>query len=454
MPFNDPRDFLEYLEERKELLRIHNEVDPEFEVGAYIRKTSDQQGPALLFENIKGYDIQMVGGIFATRERVLMALETNSEEVYERFYKGTSDVIPPRIVDSGPCKEVIYKEEDVDITKLPIPVYAEKDGGAFITHGVVISKDPETGTGNASIYRLQLRNKNEIGLYVSQYQDMNRQYLKAESKGQPLDVAIALGCDPVIMLATQVNAAYGEDEIAIAGGLNGKPIDVVKCETVNLTVPATSEIVIEGKALPSRREWEGPFGEYSGYYGPADKRPVIHITAVTHRSDPLFHAGLTGMPMTENHFLKQIPNEVTLYRDLKSKFAGIKAVSFTPAGCCEYIAFISMKQVYAGEAKKVLMAALGSKKLPKYVVVCDEDINVHDNTQVLWAISTRAKPAEDMLVVPVPTAALDPTVPEGEVGSALGIDATRPVGQPFPDVPVHPGLDLVPDLRAMVNEGA
>ncbi len=454
MPFDDPRDFLEYLEERKEILRIRDEVDPKFEVGAYIRKTSDQQGPALLFENVKGHDMRMVGGIFATRQRILMALETDSNEVYDRVYGGISQAIPPRLVDTGPCKEVIYKGDEVDITHLPIPVYAEKDGGAFITHGVVISKDPETGTGNASIYRLQLRGKDELGLYVADYQDMMRHYLKAESKGEPLDVAIALGCDPVVMLATQVDAAYGEDEIAIAGGLNGKPVDVVQCETVDLTVPATTEIVIEGKALPTRREWEGPFGEYSGYYGPADERPVIQVTAVTHRNNPLYHAGLTGMPMTENHFLKQIPNEITLYRDLKSKFAGVKAVNFTPAGCCEFMVFISMKQVYPGEAKKVLMASLGSKKLPKYVVVCDEDIDVHDHTQVLWAISTRASPAKDMMVVPVPTAALDPTLPEGEVGSALGIDATRPVDEPFPDVPEHPGLDRVPDLRAMVNEGA
>jgi UbiD family decarboxylase len=159
--------------------------------------------------------------------------------------------------------------------------------------------------------------------------------------------------------------------------------------------------------------------------------------------------------MTENHFLKQIPNEVTLFRDLKSKFAGIQAVHYTAAGCCEYIVFISMKQVYPGEAKKVLLGALGSKKLPKYVVVCDEDIDVYDHTKVLWAIATRARPGKDLVILPqLPTAALDPTVPKGEIGSALGIDATRPLGAPFPEVPAHPGLERVPDLLAMMREGS
>jgi 4-hydroxy-3-polyprenylbenzoate decarboxylase/2,5-furandicarboxylate decarboxylase 1 len=454
MPFDDPRDFLEYLEERRELVRITEEVDPKYEIGAYIRKTSDQQGPALLFEKVKGHDMQAVGGIFASRRRVLMALETDVEDVFEKFDHGASHSLPTRLVETGPCKEVILTGEEVDLTRLPIPTYAEKDGGAFITHGIQISKDPETGTKNASIYRMQLLGKREFGLYVAEYQDMNRQYAKAEAKGQPLEMAVAMGCDPVVMLATQVVAAYGEDELAIAGGLKGKPVEVVRCETVDLEVPATSEIVIEGRVLPARREPEGPFGEYSGYYGPAGERPVVEVTAVTHRKNPIFHAGLTGMPMTENHFLKQIPNEVTLYRDLKAKFAGVKGVHYTAAGCCEYMVFISMKQVFPGEARKVLMAALGSKKLPKYVVVCDEDIDIFDHAQVLWAIATRARPDKDMVIIPqLPTAALDPTVPEGETGAALGIDATRPHGKPFPDVPSHPGLESVPDLMAMMHEG-
>ncbi len=181
---------------------------------------------------------------------------------------------------------------------------------------------------------------------------------------------------------------------------------------------------------------------------------MVEVTAITHRRDPIFHAGLTGMPMTENHFLKEIPNEVTLYRELKAKFPGIKAVHFTAAGGCEFMVFISLKQAFAGEARKVIMAAIGSRKYPKYVVMCDDDIDVFNQTQVLWAITTRVRPTEDLVVIAqVPTAGLDPTVPEGETGSALGIDASRPFGEPFPEVPYIPGLERVPDLLEMMAGG-
>ena len=455
MPFDDPRDFLEYLEERKELVRISDEVDPKFEIGAYIRKTSDQQGPAILFENVKGHDMEVVGGIFANRRRVLLALEADSEAVYEKFDAGVRNPIPHRRVDTGPCKEVILKGDEADLGRLPIPIYAEKDGGAFITHGVQISKDPETGTKNTSIYRMHFRGPREMSLHAESYTHLYRQYAKAEAKGEALEVAVVLGCDPVILLATQVGAAYGVDEMELAGGIRGKPVDVVKCETVDLEVPATSEIVIEGRLLPTRRESQGPFGEYSGYYGAVTIDPVLEVTAITHRKNPIYHAGLTGMPMTENHFLKQIPNEATLHRDLKPKFPGLRGVHSTAAGCCEFMYFISMEQGFLGEGRNLLMAALGSTKRPKYVVVCDEDIDVFNHEQVLWAIATRSRPGQDIVVVSnYNTPALDPTVPPGELGEAMGIDATRPFGKPFPEVPVHPGLERVPDLLAMMNEGA
>jgi UbiD family decarboxylase len=383
-----------------------------------------------------------------------MAVESSQEEVYKQFDHGVGHPIPTRLVETGPCKDVILKGDEVDLSRIPILIHAEKDGGAFITHGIQISKDPETGSKNASMYRMQYRGKRELNVYPSGYQDISRQYAKAEAKDQPLEIAVAIGCDPVVMLATQVSASYGEDELEIAGGLRGKPVDVVKCETVDLEVPATSEIVIEGLIQPHRREHEGPFAEYTGYYGPASMQPVVEVTAVTHRRDPIYHACLTGRPMTEHHFLKQIPSETTLYRYLKPSFPGLKSVHATGAGCCAFIIFLSVKQTFPGEGRKVLMAAIGSEQPVKYVVVCDDDINVFDHTQVLWAIATRARPAEDVVIIPkYPTANLDPSKPDGQLGSVLGIDATRPFGEPFAEVPFHPGLDRVPDLLEMMRQG-
>jgi 4-hydroxy-3-polyprenylbenzoate decarboxylase/2,5-furandicarboxylate decarboxylase 1 len=256
------------------------------------------------------------------------------------------------------------------------------------------------------------------------------------------------------MLATQVGAPYGVDELEVAGGLRGKPVDVVKCETVDLEVPATTEIVFEGLLHPERREHHGPFGEYSGYYGEITHSPIMEVTAITHRRDPVYHAGLTGMPMTENHFLKQIPHEVTLYQDLKKNFRGIEKIHYTAAGCCDYMVFISMKpQSFPGEARSVMLAAMASPKRPKFVVVVDDDVDIFNHVQVLWAISTRTRPAEDVIIVPnYNTPALDPSYSQHELGSALGIDATRPFGKPFAQVPSFRGMDKIPDLLAMLHE--
>lgn len=455
MAFDDPREFLARLEEEGDLVRISTPVEPRFEIAAYIRKTSDQQGPALLFEKVKGHDMPVVGGLFATRRRVLGALGYKPDEVFERFLEATDRPLDPVRVEEGPCQEVVLLGEEVDLTRLPIPTYCLQDGGAFITHGVEITRDAETGVKNAGIYRMQLKGRNRLGIFSNVHQHCGLQFSMAERRGEPLEIAVALGVDPVVMLATQVKAPYGVNELAVAGGLRGEPVRVVKCRTVNLEVPATSEIVIEGRLLPNYREEEGPFGEFSGYYGPGAKRPVMEVSAVTHRRSPIFHAGLTGMPMTENHFLKQLPNEVTVYRELKAKFPEVKAVHYPASGCSEYACYISMTPRYKGQARNVILAALGSAKRPKLVVVVEEDVDIYDDVKVLWAICTRVQPDRDVMIVPsVGSAPLDPSTPEPGLSAVMGIDATRPFGQPYAEVPVVPGVEKVPDLLALVrNQG-
>ena len=453
MPFDDPREFLACLEEEGDLVRVTSPVDVRYEIAAYIRKTSDEQGPALLFEQVDGVDIPAVGGRVAARRRVLRALEYAPGEAFDRFHEGIHSPIDPVLTDRGPCQEVVYEGDEVDLTRLPIPTYCEQDGGAFITHGVQISKDTETGGKNAGIYRMQRKGRNRLGVLSNIHQHLGLQINKAERRGEALEVAIAQGVDPVIMLATQVKAAYGVDELTLAGGLRGKPVEVVRCRTVDLEVPATSEIVIEGRFLPHVREDEGPLGEFSGYYGPAGSRPVMEVTAVTHRRAPIFHAGLTGPPMTENHFLKQLPNEISLYRELKAKFPEVKAVSFPASGCCEYSCYVSMTPRYKGQPRNVILAALGSTKRPKLVVVVDEDIDIHDDVKVLWAATTRVQADRDVIIVPgMGSGPLDPSTPEPNYSAVMGIDATRPFGQPFAEVPVVPGVDKVPDLSTLIRK--
>lgn len=447
MSFADPRDFLACLEEEGDLIRISESVDALYEISAYIRKTSDQQGPAILFEKVKGHDIPVVGGLYAARRRVLRALGFREEEIVERFKQAADCPIAPVLVEEAPCQEVVLEGEAVDLNRLPIPTYCLQDGGAFITHGVQISKDPETGARNAGIYRMQLKGRNRLGLFSNVQQHCYIHYSKAEERGEGLEIAVAMGTDPIIMLGTQVKADYGTDELALSGGLSGGAVQVVKCRTIELEVPATSEIVIEGRLIPNLREKEGPFGEFSGYYGPASERPVMEVSAITHRASPIFHAGLTGVPMTENHFLKQIPGEVTLYRELKSKFPEVNDVSFPASGCSEYHCYISMTPRYKGQPRNVLLAALGSSRRPKLAVVVDEDVDVYDDVKVLWALSTRMQADKDVIIVPAAGGApLDPSTPEPNVTAVMGIDATKPFNEEFADVPEIPGLEKVPDL--------
>jgi 2,5-furandicarboxylate decarboxylase 1 len=440
MPFKDLREFLTLLEQKGELLRTKKPVDVKFEISSYIRKTSDQRGPALLFENVKNFTMPVVGGIFATRERAFLALESSPEDYVNKFQSALDHLMPPKLVSSAPCNEVIHTGREVDLSKLPIPTFSDKDPGPFITLGLSISRDPKSGGKNTSIYRLQFKGRNRLGIMA---QHLVRNLVEAESMGEGLPIAIAIGTDPVIPLATQWMAPYGTDEMALAGALRGEPVEVVKAETVDLEVPASAEIIIEGTVLPNVREEEGPFGEVSGYYTPANPKPVIEVSAITHRRNPIFQAALTGMPTTENHILKQLPLEATFYWMLKKEFPGVRAVHFPAAGTVGMISVISMKQAYDCEARNLIATMLGSRR-NKITIVVDEDVDIYDMEKVLWAIATRSQADEDVIIFPrLVATAMDPSVRKLRVGSGLGIDATKPFGQPFPEMVTVPGADTV-----------
>ena len=440
MPFNDLREFVTFLESEGELIRTQKPVDVKYEISAYIRKTSDVQGPALLFDNVKGFDMPVLGGVFSTRKRAFLALETSNEDYVNKFWHALDHLLAPKLVTHAPCKEVVYKGKDVDLNKLPVPIFSEKDPAPFITLGLCISRDPKSGGKNTSIYRLQLKGRNRLGIMA---QHLVRQLVEAESIGKGLPIAIAIGTDPVLPLATQWMAPYGTDELALAGSLRGAPVEVVKAETVDVEVPATAEIIIEGMVLPNVREEEGPFGEVSGYYTPSNPKPVIEVSAITHRRNPIYQAALTGMPTTENHILKQLPLEATYYWQLKKEFPGVTAVHFPAAGTVGMTCVIAMKQAYECEARTLIAAMIGTRR-NKITVVVDDDVDITDMEKVWWAIATRTQADEDVIVFPrVVATAMDPSVPKLRVGSSLGIDATVPFGQRFPEIVKVPGADKV-----------
>ena len=439
MPFNDLREFVGFLESRGELIRTQKPVDVKYEISAYIRKTSDVQGPALLFDNVKDFAMPVLGGVFATRKRAFLALETSNEDYVNKFQNALDHLVAPKRVADAPCKEIVIRGKDIDLSKLPVPIFSEKDPAPFITLGLCISRDPKGGK-NTSIYRLQLKGRNRLGIMA---QHLVRQLMEAESIGKGLPIAIAIGTDPVLPLATQWMAPYGTDELALAGALRGAPVEVVKAETVDLEVPATAEIIIEGMVLPNVREEEGPFGEVSGYYTPSNPKPVIEVTAITHRKNPIYQAALTGMPTTENHILKQLPLEATYYWQLKKEFPGVTAVHFPAAGTVGMTCVIAMKQAYECEARNLIAAMIGTRR-NKITVVVDDDVDITDMEKVWWAITTRTQADEDVIVFPrVVATAMDPSVRKLRVGSSLGIDATVPFGQCFPEIVKVPGADKV-----------
>jgi 4-hydroxy-3-polyprenylbenzoate decarboxylase/2,5-furandicarboxylate decarboxylase 1 len=445
MSFRDLREFIAYLEDRKELRRIRKPVDTQYEIAAYIRKTSDVKGPALLFENVKDSQTPVLGGVFATRKRALLALETTDRDCADKFQHALDHLLPPRTVASAPCKEVILKSADADLSRFPIPIFSQGDSGPFITAGLVISKDPDSARSNTSIYRLQVHDSHRLGVKAQQLQ---RQLRKAESRGEALPVAIAIGTDPVLMLASQWDAPYGVDEIELAGALRGEPVEVVRAETVDLMVPATAEIVIEGAIQPNARQTEGPFGEVGGYSTPEFPKPVIEVTAITHRRNPIFQAALTGMPTTENHILRQIPMEATYYWELKKRHPGVTAVHFPAAGAILFLVIIAMKQTYLYEARNAIASMFATRR-NKFIIVVDDDVDIYDMEKVMWAVATRSRPEEDVVIFPrLSTSGMDPSAfrlegTDSFWNSGLGIDATKPYGQSFPDVVEIPGVDQV-----------
>jgi 4-hydroxy-3-polyprenylbenzoate decarboxylase/2,5-furandicarboxylate decarboxylase 1 len=456
MTLRDLRSYLAYLDERGELATVEQQVEPRFEISAFIRRGSDAQGPAFLFNQVANSQMRVVGGLFCSTGKALHALQTDDHDsAVERFMEAIRRPTPPVEVSTGPCKEVILRGDDVDLRMLPVPTYSEQDPGPFITVAVEITRDAETGAQNAGIYRMQMFGRNEMTLAASPYSDFHAMYARAERAGRRLECAAAIGVDPVIQLASQARVPYGFDELGIAGTLHGGPVEVIRCETVDLRVPATAEIILEGYFEPHERRAEGPFGEFTGYVGPGGKEPVFHCTAMTMREDPIFQAGLTGVPVTENHVLKLLPMEANLLAALRQVSPDVVAVHYPPEGGAEFLAVVSMRQRYVNQAKNLLLSALGSVAHPKMVVVVDDDIDVYDLAKVWWAVLTRAQPSNDYIIIPEAAGGqLDPSAPTQFGSSLLGIDATRPFGEPFPEVVRIPGMEAVPDWTSMLHSYA
>lgn len=434
----DLRYYLRLLEGNapEEIFRIRKEVDPYLEV-TYIAKKLESVGrsPAIYCEKVKGFTMPVVTHLCASRKGQALALETDEANLEKEIWRRLACPIEPVIVASGPVKEVIHLKGDVDVGKLPILTVAEKDAAPYVTGGIMVVKDPETGVRNSGIYRIMYKGeKSRLGIFfLGDSQHAKHFYYKMEKADKPLEVAVYIGHHPATWIGSYGWGALGEDEMKTAGGLLKEPLELVKCETVDLEVPAHAEIVIEGLVPPHVREPEGPFNEYHMYYGPERLSPVLEITAITHRKDAIYFNGRLPSGLSpafglgNYRYVKRIKEVVPQVIDVRRINAGI--------------AVVKVSAEFDGLSKQAGLAALGADYRPLIVIVVDEDIDIRDTEQVLWAVGTRTKPDRDFCFIydvygnvleASGYSVLSRTEKNG-LNTKVLIDATKPVGLPFPE---------------------
>ncbi len=441
MPYRDLRAFLERLEREGEVLKVEEEVDLMYEVGAVCRLALDRGGveknKALYFSRPKGHTHPLAVNLLSTRKRYCLALECNPDEVHREWIRRTQKPIEPRIVKEGPCKEVVHVGKEANLFQLPIPFWNELDGGRYITFHSHITKDPETGVRNAGMYRAMVHDERTLGILAAPYRHIRHHFEKAHASGKSLPVAIVIGMDPSIYAATVATFPLGVDELAMAGALRGEPVEMVPCETIPLEVPATAEIVIEGEIPPGVLLDEGPFGEFTGYYGDRAPRPVIQVKAITHRKDFIFEGSYEGLPHNETCVVWGIANEAEILR--QCPLPGIQKIHCTSGGGGGLHGIVSIKKAYDGYGKMVALSILGTTagRTLKIVTVVDDDIDPYHLNQVDWAVTTRAEVGRDIDIIKDLSAnVLDPTMSLGEKRGAsrtdkMVIDATKPILEPL-----------------------
>jgi len=435
----DIRDFIARCEEEEMLHRIKAEVDWDLELSHIAKLNEERRGPALLFENVKGYASPVLTSACTTTERLalIMGMDRKSTlvDIMREWVNKGGNKIPPKWVESGPCKENVMKGNEVDLTKFPAPKFYPLDGGRYFgTAHFVITKDPDTGWVNLGTYRLQLLEKSTLGTQFIKGKHADIMLKKYAERKEPMPVAAVVGCDPLLFLMGAARLSAFESEYDLAGSIRGEPIEVVKGETVDLPIPATAEIVVEGEVDPEDFKPEGPFGEYTGYYSGvgANPRNYIKVNCITFRNNPIFWSTTVGRAVTDTHMTMALTYGATLWQQLVAmRIPGLKAVYCPPEGSGRFLAIISVKQMYPGHSIQVGTAAISTEMGAyglKTVIVVDEDIDPWDLPRVLWALSFRFQPARAEFIKRGRSTPLDPSLPldQRDITSRLIIDATIP----------------------------
>src|SRR5512145_1436140 len=419
----DLRSFLDLVKRTRpaEFQIVSRPVDPAYEITGLVAKLEKEgrRRPVLLFENVKGTSWPVLTNLHASRSRLAAAINAAPDRLLPTYLRAMEHPLPPRVVPTGPVKEVVKCGDAVDLVALPQIVHHERDAGPYVTAAISFAKDPTSETWNCAYNRLMVQGHDRTSIHLTLGKHLWEFAKIAEARGEPLPVAFAIGVHPAIALGALAIGSIDEDERAIMGALLGEPLELVRCETSDGLVPAHAEMVIEAEILPHERIAEGPFGEFTGYSLGERQREVVKVKAITHRRDAIFQD--ISVAHLDHLLLSTIPIEANLYRAVRAMVPSVKAVRVPAPFTC----YVSLEQRIPGQAKNAILAVLGADLYMKRVVVVDHDVDVFDDRQVNWAIATRSQPDRDILTVTNACGSdLDPSTKEDGYTAKWGVDAT------------------------------
>jgi 2,5-furandicarboxylate decarboxylase 1 len=417
MELNWMREFLKTLENDFTIITIDEQISTKYEVSKILKAHNNE---VVIFNNIKESDMGIISGICNSREKIANSISTTVPEITSRIIRATEN--PTKIEKIETTGKSFKTSMEADLTKLPVPTFYKKDGGAYLTAGVIIAKDPETGVRNASIHRMLVKGKDRLGVRIVP-RNLYTYYKKAEEMNEALEIAIAIGMNPATLLASCTSIPITADELEVANTFHNGKMKLIKCDTVDLEVP-DCEILLEGKIIPHERDSEGPFVDLTDTYDVIRQEPVISIQKMHYKDNPLYHA---IMPAGNEHKLLQgLPQEPRIYKAVQNTVPTVKNVVLTEGGCCWLHAAISIQKQTPGDGKNVIMAALAAHPSLKHCVVVDEDIDIFNGDDIEYAIATRVKGDEDILIVPgARGSSLDPRATPDGTTTKVGVDATK-----------------------------
>jgi 4-hydroxy-3-polyprenylbenzoate decarboxylase len=449
MAYKNLQEFIARLRKEGQLREIHAEVDPVLEITEIYDRVVKQGGPALLFDHVKGSQIPLAVNLYGSGPRMAMALSVNDvAEVSARIDELTNPDLPqnlleklkslpklailnamlPKLAKQAPCQEVVIQAgQGAMLDKLPVIQCWPQDGGKFITFPLVFTKDPETKKRNCGLYRMNVYDNQTTGMHWQIHKDGAEHFRRlGAGKNQRLEVAAVIGCDPATMFSAACPLPYGVDEMMFAGFLRKEPVEMVRCKTIDLEVPAHAEIVLEGYVDAGEMRMEGPFGDHTGFYSRAKEFPVFHVTCMTHRHSPVYVTTIVGKPPMEDCYMGKAIERIFLPL-IKRQLPEIVDLNLPWEGCFHNLAVVSIRKSYPEQARKIMSAlwGFGQMMFSKCIIVLDHDANIQDMKEVAWRVLNNVDPKRDMVFSEGPLDELDHAADRDFFGSKVGIDATR-----------------------------